>query len=68
MVQDRIYKYFDIDPHLSVLFIFDPMGIQLSEYANMEWKEGYRFFAFDGAWFNLKYNLCHDWKNDKVVL
>lgn len=68
MVQDRIYKYFDIDPHLSVLFIFDPMGIQLSEYASMEWKEGYRFFAFDGAWFNLKYKLSHDWKNDKVVL
>lgn len=68
MVQDRIYKYFDRDPHLGILFIFDPMGIQLSEYESMEWREGYRFFAFDGAWFNLKYNLSHDWKDDKVVL
>ncbi len=68
MVQDRIYKYFERDPHLNILFIFDPMGIQLSEYNAIEWKEGYRFFAFEGAWFNLKYNLSHDWKKDKVIL
>ncbi len=68
MVQDRIYRYFETDPHLGVLFIFDPMGIHLSEYEDMEWREGYRFFAFDGAWFNLKYRLCHDWKDEKVIL
>ena len=68
MVQDRIYKYFERDPHLHILFIFDPMGIQKSEYEDMTWAEGCRFFSFDGAWFNLKYKLCHDWKNDKVIL
>ncbi len=68
MLQDRIYKYFEREPQLHILFIFDPMGIQLSEYEDMQWREGYRFFAFDGAWFKLKYRLCHDWKADKVVL
>ena len=68
MVQDRIYRYFERDPHLHILFIFDPMGLQLSDYADMEWKDGYRFFAFDGAWFNLKYRLCHKWKDEKVIL
>ncbi len=68
MLQDRIYKYFERDPHLHILFIFDPMGIQLSEYEDMQWRESYRFFAFDGAWFNLKYRLCHEWKDDCVIL
>ncbi len=68
MLQERIYRYFERDPQLRALFIFDPMGIQLSDYEEMTWRDGYRFFAFDGAWFNLKYRLSHEWKDGKVIL
>lgn len=68
MVQDRIYSYFDRNPQLHVLFIFDKMEMIRTELSTAEWKEGYRYVIFDGAWFNAKYNIENTWKNERVVL
>lgn len=68
MVQDRIYSYFDRNPQLHVLFIFDKMEMIRTELDTLEWKEDYRYVVFDGAWFNAKYNIENTWKNERVVL
>lgn len=68
MVQDRIYSYFDRNPQLHVLFIFDKMEMIHTELSTAEWKEGYRYVIFDGAWFNAKYNIENTWKDERVVL
>lgn len=68
MIQKRIYEYFLQDTSLKVLFVFDPMGMDQSAFEEMTWESGYRIVIFDGAWFNLKYNLANDWINDKVVI
>lgn len=68
MVQDRIYSYFDRNPQLHVLFIFDKMEMISTELSTVEWKEGYRYVVFDGAWFNAKYNIENTWKDERVVL
>uniref|UniRef100_UPI004024E540 BREX-1 system phosphatase PglZ type A n=1 Tax=Prevotella sp. TaxID=59823 RepID=UPI004024E540 len=68
MVQERIYSYFDRNPQLHVLFIFDKMEMIRAELSTAEWKEGYRYVIFDGAWFNVKYNIEHTWKDENVVL
>ena len=68
MVQDRIYSYFDRNPQLHVLFIFDKMEMIRTELSTAEWKEGYRYVIFDGAWFNMKYNIEHTWRDENVVL
>ena len=42
MVQDRIYSYFERNPQLHVLFIFDRMTIIQTELDEVkEWAEGY---------------------------
>lgn len=68
MVQDRIYSYFERNPQLHVLFIFDDMAMISNELEGLEWQEGYRYVVFDGAWFNAKYNIEQTWKNERVVL
>lgn len=69
MVKDRIYNYFERNPQLHVLFIFDRMNIIQSELDEVkEWAEGYLYKVFDGAWFNTKYAIENTWKDKKVVL
>ena len=68
MVQDRIYTYFERNPQLHVLFIFDQMNVIGSELEGTEWNDGYIYQVFDGAWFNAKYAIENDWKEKKVVL
>lgn len=68
MTQDRIYNYFERNPKLRVLFIFDSLDIIASELRESEWQEGFRYQVFDGTWFGTKYKLENDWKNEKVVL
>ncbi len=69
MVQDRIYNYFERNPQLHVLFIFDRMNIIQNELDEQEqWKDGYIYKVFDGAWFNAKYAIENDWKDKRVVL
>ena len=67
MVQDKIYQYFERDPELKVLFIFNNEFIA-AELANVEWRPGYRYVDFKGDWFTVKYRLDNDWQNDKVIL
>lgn len=69
MVQDRIYNYFERNPQLHVLFIFDRMDIIGVELREAIWDESsYVFKIFDGAWFNIKYAVENDWKDKNVVL
>ena len=66
-VIDKIYNYFERDPELKVLFIFNDefLAIELKE---AQWKEGYRYVDFKGDWFTTKYKLDTEWANDKVIL
>lgn len=68
MTQDKIYSYFERNPRLKVLFVFDPFADLEAELSEMTWKEGYRFVVFDGGWFKTKYAIEHDWKDEKVIL
>ena len=67
MVQDRIYQYFEREPDLKVLFIFNNEFLA-AELAGVEWRKGYRYVDFKGDWFTVKYNLDNDWQQDKVIL
>ena len=55
-VTDKIYNYFDKNPDLRVLFIFNDEFLAM-ELAEATWKEGYRYVDFKGDWFTTKYNL-----------
>ena len=69
MVQDRIYNYFERNPQLHVLFIFNRMNIIQNELDEMkEWNDDYIYKVFDGAWFNAKYAIENEWKDKHVVL
>ena len=68
MIQKKIYSYFDGNPQLRTLFVFDSMGGILNELEDLEWRDGYRLVVFKGNWFTIKYNLTHEWKDDKVIL
>jgi hypothetical protein len=69
MVQDRIYSYFERNPQLHVLFIFDKMNIIQTELEEATgWADGYLYKVFDGAWFNTKYAIENQWKDKHVVL
>ena len=66
--QNRIYSYFERNPKLRVLFIFDSVGIIASELQDASWQPGFRYQVFDGTWFGTKYHIENDWKDEKVVL
>ena len=68
MVQERIYSYFERNPQLHVLFIFDKMNINFTELEDAKWSDNYVFKVFDGAWFNVKYAIESTWKDKRVVL
>ena len=69
MVQERIYSYFERNPQLHVLFIFDRMNIIQTELEGVTWDEGlYVYKVFDGAWFNTKYAIENTWKDKRIVL
>lgn len=68
MNQDKIYNYFERNPQLKVLFVFDLFGDLEVELSEWTWKNGYRYVAFDGGWFKTKYAIEHDWKDEKVIL
>lgn len=66
-VTDKIYNYFDKNPDLRVLFIFNDEFLA-TDLAEVTWKEGYRYVCFKGDWFTTKYNLDTVWANEKVIL
>ena len=68
MLQKRIYGYFERNPQLHVLFIFDKLNFNFTELEGVEWPDNYIYKVFDGAWFNIKYAIEHTWKEKKVVL
>ena len=69
MVQERIYGYFERNPQLHVLFVFDGTGfIRLELEEAQEWADDYIYRVFDGAWFNTKYAIENTWKDKRVVL
>lgn len=68
MVQERIYNYFERNPKLRVLFIFDNMSMIEQELALVSWNEGFHYIVFDGTWFGTKYAIEHQWKDEKVIL
>lgn len=69
-LQKKIYEYFDRDPDLRVLFIFqDSVDMfTTAELESAEWKQGYRYVDFKGDWFTTKYRLDNDWQNDNVII
>ncbi len=66
-VQDKIMAYFDRNPELRVLFIFNDEWLT-ADLAEMEWPEGYRYVDFKGDWFTTKYHLDNEWKQERVIL
>ncbi len=68
MTQQRIISYFERNPKLHVLFVFDKMNVISAELEDAKWEEPYKYHVFDGKWFNIKYNIEHTWKDYKVVL
>ena len=65
--QDKIYTYFERDPELKVLFIFNNPFLK-AELETCHWEPGFRYIVFNGQWFTIKYMLDNDWADDKVVL
>ncbi len=68
MVQDRIKQYFDRNPRLHVLFIFDQMDYIGAELADAVWEDGYVYKRFDGTWFGTKRDIETTWKDKRGVL
>ncbi len=68
MIQDKIYSYFDGNPDLRTLFVFDSMGAIHNDLDGLVWKDEYRLVVFNGDWFSVKYNISHEWKDEKVIL
>ena len=66
-LQDKIYQYFDREPDLKVLFLFNN-DLLAMELRDAEWKPGYRYVEFQGDWFTTKYRLDHEWKNDRIII
>ena len=66
-MQEKIYRYFDLNPDLHVLFVFS-LETKADELDSYEWKPGYRYEKFNGAWFNTKYKILNDWKDEHVIL
>lgn len=66
-MQNKIYKYFDLNPDLHVLFVFS-LETKVDELDSYEWRPGYRYEKFNGAWFNTKYKILNDWKDERVIL
>lgn len=67
MTIERIYDYFERNPQLHVLFIFDK-GFLEGELAGVEWPDIYHYEVFDGCWFNAKYAIENTWADKRVVL
>lgn len=65
---ERIYNYFEREPELKVLFIFDRMASISTDLREVVWQEDYVYQEFDGRWFTMKYQLATEWVDKKVVL
>ena len=68
MTQQKIISYFERNPKLHVLFIFDKMAMIESELQDVSWPDGFHYVVFDGTWFGTKYAIENTWKDEKVIL
>lgn len=66
-LQDKIYQYFDRDPNLKVLFLFNNELLAM-ELRDLDWRDGFRYVEFQGDWFTTKYRLDHEWKDERIVM
>lgn len=66
-IQDKIYAYFERNPLLKVLFIFNDPFLH-EDLQGMSWETDFLYADFKGDWFTTKYKLDHDWADKKVVL
>ncbi|MDE5882844.1 MAG: BREX-1 system phosphatase PglZ type A [Muribaculaceae bacterium] len=66
--QDRIFKYFETNSRLRVLFIFEGISMISDTLNECVWPEEYLYKIFEGDWFSTKYHLENDWKDKKVIL
>lgn len=67
-IQDKIYKYFETNSRLRVLFIFEGLSMIADTLSECVWPDNYLYKVFEGDWFNTKYHLENDWKDKKVIL
>lgn len=63
--QKKIYDYFDRDPELKVLFIFNNEFLA-AELDGAEWDSGYRFVDFQGDRFTTKLRLDTVYQSPKL--
>ncbi|MCC8115072.1 MAG: BREX-1 system phosphatase PglZ type A [Bacteroidales bacterium] len=66
--QDKIRAYFDRNPKLHVLFVFDALGGLQPELEDVDWGDDYIYHTFDGAWLNAKYNIEKTWADKRIIL
>ena len=66
-LQDKIYQYFDRDPNLKVLFLFNNELLAM-ELRDLDWRKGFRYVEFQGDWFTTKYRLDHEWQDERIVI
>lgn len=67
MLKPRIQKYFEQNPDLRALFLFDSEGVFTEEIETLQ-VEGVRFEKFANNFFYLKKQLHTEWLNEKVFL
>ena len=68
MLIERIYNYFNRNPRLHVLFIFEEMSMMSATLKDVEWPADYVYKVVEGDWFNTKYAVENQWKDKHVVL
>ncbi len=66
-VEEKIYNYFNLNPNLKVLFVFQDINLQ-TDLREIEWKDGYQYVEFQGDWFTCKYKLDTEWKDSRIVM
>lgn len=66
-IQQNIFQYFNSNPNLHILFVFNNMYV-LDDLASMQWPDEYEFMIFDGKYFGTKYRLEHELANKRVIL
>jgi hypothetical protein len=56
MIQEKIYEYFERNPWLKVLFLFNDEFIAM-QLVNLKWRNDYRYVNFKDDRFTAKYRL-----------
>ena len=69
-LQTKIYNYFQRNPELKILFVFDNTLIKeyKTELDSVTWDEGYQYVVFQDDWFATKYKIMNEWQNIKTIL